>query len=155
MKRTEIYTDLKGQSYPLAALDPQEAHLLATFEQFAKDHTDWTQYRNFWMPQVRALYNARGLNAQERQATTLYRVAQDIGSRLAVAAGLARAPDYRSELEELIRTRFRTRREFCEATGISEDMLSHVLARRKHLAIDTLAEALERIGYTIHIMPRS
>jgi hypothetical protein len=82
-----------------------------------------------------------------------YRVGQDLGSRLAVAAGAARPPDYRDDLEELIRTRFRTRREFCEATGISEDMLSHVLARRKHLALDTLTEALNRIGYTLHIAP--
>jgi hypothetical protein len=49
--------------------------------------------------------------------------------------------------------RFKTRREFCEATGLSEDMLSHVLARRKHLAIDTLSSALEKVGYTLHIGP--
>jgi hypothetical protein len=32
-------------------------------------------------------------------------------------------------------------------------MLSHVLARRKHLAIDTLNAALEKIGFTLHIAP--
>lgn len=64
-----------------------------------------------------------------------------------------RAPDYRDELDELIRENFPTRRAFCEATGISEDMLCHVLARRKHLAIDTLNEALSRIGYTLRIQP--
>jgi hypothetical protein len=32
-------------------------------------------------------------------------------------------------------------------------MLSHVLARRKHLAIDTLESALGKIGYTLRIMP--
>lgn len=54
----------------------------------------------------------------------------------------------------MIRTHFHTRREFCEATGISEDMLSHVLAGRKHLAIDTLSQALARIGYRLQITPR-
>ena len=53
----------------------------------------------------------------------------------------------------LIHAKFRTRREFCEATGLSEDMLSHVLAKRKNLSIETLAEALAQIGYTIHITP--
>jgi hypothetical protein len=31
-------------------------------------------------------------------------------------------------------------------------MLSHVLSKRKHLAIDTLADALARVGYSIHIV---
>jgi hypothetical protein len=30
-------------------------------------------------------------------------------------------------------------------------MLSHVLAKRKHLGIETLTDALAKIGYTIHI----
>ena len=72
---------------------------------------------------------------------------------LVLSAGLARASDYRDELEELVRSRFGTRRAFCEATGLSEDMVSHVLARRKHLAIDTLTEALGRIGCALHIVP--
>jgi hypothetical protein len=80
-------------------------------------------------------------------------VAQDLASRLAISQGHASAPDYRDELEAIIRTHFPTRRAFCEATGLSEDMLSHVLARRKHLAIDTLEAALRRIGYGLHIAP--
>ena len=64
-----------------------------------------------------------------------------------------RRSDYRDDLEQLILTKFRSRREFCEATGLAEDMLSHVLAKRKNLAIDTLTEALEKVGYTIHIVP--
>jgi hypothetical protein len=85
----------------------------------------------------------------------LYRVARDIGSRLGVAQGIMGRSDYRDELELLILSRFKTRREFCDATGLSEDMLSHVLARRKHLAIDTLNAALEKVGYTVHIAPLS
>lgn len=33
-------------------------------------------------------------------------------------------------------------------------MLSHVLAKRKHLAVDTLADALAKIGYMLRIVPR-
>ena len=53
----------------------------------------------------------------------------------------------------MIRTVFPTQKAFCDATGLSEDLVSHVLARRKHLAIDTLSEALRRIGYHIEIVP--
>ena len=70
-----------------------------------------------------------------------------------VRTGFARAPDYRDKIEKIVSTEFPTRRAFCEATGISEDMLSHVLAHRKHLAIDTLTEALERIGYELELVP--
>ena len=72
---------------------------------------------------------------------------------MAVEAGIARVPDYRDELNELIRSRFQTRRQFCQATGLTEDMLSHVLVGRKHLAIDTLADALSRIGFSLRIVP--
>jgi len=40
---------------------------------------------------------------------------------------MARLPDYRDELEELIRTRFPSQQAFCQATGLSEDMLQPVL----------------------------
>ena len=71
-----------------------------------------------------------------------------------IAARRARQSDDRDELETLILTRCKNRRAFCESTGLSEDMLSHVLAKRKNLAIDTLAEALGKIGYAIHILPQ-
>jgi hypothetical protein len=32
-------------------------------------------------------------------------------------------------------------------------MLSHVLAKRKNLSIQTLADALGKIGYSLHIAP--
>jgi hypothetical protein len=87
--------------------------------------------------------------------TPVYRILQDLGSRLGIAQGKVRMSDYRDELEQLILTRFKTRRAFCEATGLSEDMLSHVLARRKHLGIDTLTDALAKIGFALHITPVS
>ena len=95
----------------------------------------------------------RGLERREVAQTAVWRIAGDLSSRIALEAGLVGPHDYRDELARLIRERFRTRREFCRATGISEDMLSHVLARRKHLAIDTLTEALAKIGYTLRIGP--
>jgi hypothetical protein len=32
-------------------------------------------------------------------------------------------------------------------------MLKHVLSRRKHLAVSTLAAALERMGYALRVVP--
>jgi hypothetical protein len=153
MKTNDIYTDLKGKLWKLSELSSDEQDLLAELFEYAQQCGDWTNYRNHWMAEVNRFFATRGMNRQEMQQTAVYRIAQDVGSRMAVSAGVARTTDYRDELENIIRTRFRTRREFCEATGLSEDMLSHVLARRKHLAINTLSEALEKVGYTIHITP--
>jgi hypothetical protein len=53
----------------------------------------------------------------------------------------------------LIRQKFASQRKFCEATGLSEDMLSHVLAGRKDLSLEKLTGALKRIGYQLRIVP--
>jgi hypothetical protein len=149
----DVYLDLKGRAHSLAALSVEERQLVAELQQGARTAPGWNEFDTFWTRAVADFYEARGLDRKQSRQTVVYRIGQDLSSRLGIAAGLARPPDYRDELEELIRTRFRTRRAFCEATGISEDMLSHVLARRKHLSIETLVEALARIGYTFQIVP--
>ena len=42
---------------------------------------------------------------------------------------------------------------FAKRDGISEDMLSHVLAGRKDL-VKLLSQALDRIGYSIEFVPQ-
>lgn len=147
------YVDLRGGRYALSGLDREERALVERLLDFAATNPEWNEYHNFWMPEVDRFYTPRGLSRREIIDTIPYRIGQDLGSRLGIRQGKVRQSDYRDELEQLILTRFRTRREFCEATGLTEDMLSHVLARRKHLAIDTLADALAKVGYTIHIAP--
>lgn len=147
------YVDLSGLVYALSGLDKEERELLARWKAYADSNPPWHEYRNLWMAEVGQFYEQRGLPRSQIIETPVYRVGQDIGSRLGIAQGKVRPSEYRDELLHLILTRFKTRREFCQATGLSEDMLSHVLARRKHLAIDTLNAALEKVGYKLHIAP--
>ena len=149
--KPDEYLNLEGNSISLRNLTGAERKLLDELERRAKQHPDWNDFSNFWIPKVADLYRGSGLSRREITRQPVFRIAQDIGSQLAVAAGLARVPDYRDDLELLIATKFHSRREFCEASGLSEDMVSHVLAKRKHLAINTLADALQRIGYRLHI----
>lgn len=155
MSSPKQYIDLDGRTYSVASLATDEQQLIEELFDRAASGPDWSDYRNFWMAKVGDFYKARGLTRKETIGTIPYRIGQDLCSRIGIKAGLMRPSDYRDELEGLIRTKFRTRREFCEATGLAEDMLSHVLAKRKHLAVDTLAEALAKIGYTLHIVPRA
>ena len=155
MFKANIYKDLRGEPIDVSHLDDAERELVTELVRYSEQHPDprTTKYWNFYVKRVGEFYTNRGLSRPATTQTTVWRIAQDIDGRLMIAAGLARAGDYRGELENLIITRFKTRRAFCEATGISEDMLSHVLARRKHLGIETLSDALAKIGYTIHITP--
>ena len=153
MKQASVYQDLKGRELALDDLPADERRLISELRSAAKKSKDWSSFSNLWMSKVSEFYSPRGLTRPQIRQTAGYRVGQDLDSRMAIAKGLARAPDYRDELESLIGERFQTRRAFCEATGLTEDMLSHVLSKRKHLAINTLEESLRRIGYTLHITP--
>lgn len=147
------YVNLKGDFICVADLTDAEQKFIAKLKRQAKQHPDWNEFWNFWTHGVADFYKESGLTRKQIRETGVYRIAQDLGSRLAIQAGVARAPDYRDELDALIRSRFQTRREFCQATGLTEDMLSHVLAGRKHLAIETLSEALQKIGFSLRIVP--
>jgi len=147
------YVNLKGDFISVADLTDAEQKCVAKLKRQAKQIDDWNEFENYWTREVFDFYKESGLTRTQIRATAVYRIAQDLGSRLAVKASIARVPDYRDELEHLIRSRYQTRREFCQATGLSEDMLSHVLAKRKHLAIETLSAALDRIGFSLKIVP--
>lgn len=153
MKQTDIYLDLKGSESSLAALTPAELLFIAEMKSMANKAADWSAFSNLWMARIVELYADQNLTRPQIRKTIVYRICQDLDSRLAVSKNMARQPNYRDELALLIEERFQTRRAFCDATGLSEDMLSHVLAGRKHLAINTLEESLHRIGFSLHIVP--
>ena len=150
---TEVYVDLHGVRYSLTHLDADEHDLIEELRQFSRDHPESSAFRNHFMGVVGGFYEQRGRSRHDVTQTVMWRIAQDIGSRLMVAEGSARAPSLREELVDLIESQFSSRREFCQATGLSEDMLSHVLAGRKNLSIGALTDALAKVGYTIHITP--
>jgi hypothetical protein len=151
MPRANVYVELDGNEICLLHLDDDEQKLVARIHRRARTNPDRTAFDNYWTVAVGAFYEARGLPRKAVPHTIPWRVAQDLSGRLGVTAGLVRLGDWRDDLEDLVREDFPTRRAFCEATGISEDMLSHVLAGRKDLSLAALTQALERIGYALHI----
>jgi hypothetical protein len=153
MKTAEVYVDLDGHRIALTALDAEERRLVARLRRRARANPDWNAFDNYWTVAVPAFYQAQGLARRAVPRTLVWRIAQDLSSRLGIAQGFIRPADYRDELEELIREKFPSRRAFCEATGIAEDMLSHVLAGRKDLSLEALTQALARIGYRLGIVP--
>ena len=142
-----------NQQFGFVVLDDAETTLLNELREYAREQNDWPAYRNFYIQRIHEFYQARGLPRDQIIRTPIWRIAQQISSQLQVQLGDAEAPDYRDQLSDLIQGGYSSRREFCEATGLSEDMLSHVLAKRKDFGIQTLSDALAKVGYEIHIVP--
>lgn len=153
MIQANINTTLDGSRYVIVVLDEEERKLIDALQRHGDKTKGWIEYRNYYIKKVGKFYENRGLSKQEVVETAVWKIAEGICGRLQVAAGEAEESDYRDELELLIQTKFGSRREFCNATGLSEDMLSHVLAGRKNFSIDKLGDALAKIGYTFHISP--
>lgn len=153
MIQTSVNTSQEGLRYVIVQLDEKERKLLEDLQRFGEETTNWPEFRNYYINKVGTFYESRGLSRKEVIETPIWKIAQDICGRIQIAQGEALPSDYRDELELLVQTKFGSRREFCKATGLSEDMLSHVLAGRKNFRIDTLTDALAKIGYTLHIAP--
>ena len=153
MIKGSIYTSLTGETFSLADLDADERRLMDELVARHRSAATWPEFRNHYIRAVDDLYASRGLPRREVTDTPVWKIAQDLNGRVMVRLRLAVPPDYRDKLADLIRADFPTQKAFCEATGLTEDLVSHVLARRKHLAIDTLTGALERIGYRLQIVP--
>ncbi len=151
MTQVDRYIELYGGEISLASLEADERKLVATLKRRAAAEPPWHEFGNFYVKLVGDFYQARGLKRRLVTRTAAWRIAQDLSGRLAVAQGVASIGDYRDTLEHIVLTRFKNRREFCKKTGLSETMLSHVLARRKHIAIDTLSRALHKIGFQLGI----
>ena len=123
------------------------------YKHWVAEGTDWTEFENERFRALSTLYDGRRIPRKESRRTALYQITQDMWVRLGIQQGYVEPPDYRDELAELIGKEFGTRREFCRKTGISEQMLSHALAHRKHIHIDRLVHALHKIGYRLSITP--
>lgn len=157
------HVDLDGNVWDLNDLDVDERRLFAEIRKQARRYETadgdalkrWCDFDNSWMPKVQAFYVARGVKPKRTTYAPVFQLAHDVSGRLSLALGLTREADYRDYLLEIIADQFRSRRAFCKATGISEDMLSHVLAGRKDLSVEALTKALARIGYTIRFEPRA
>jgi hypothetical protein len=147
------YVTLSGNNISLAGLDAQERALVARLRRRASAKTTWCDFRNYSMNAVGQFYDKRGISRKKAGQSPVFRIALDLSGRLGISQGKIRTPDYRHELQELVLNHFASRTAFCEATGISPDMLSHVLAGRKDLSLDSLSKALDRIGYRVGILP--
>ena len=130
-----------------------EAQLFEQAHRVYKESPDWLGFKQKWLNAALSYYDRINLPRREAIEKPLYRVIQDLGSRLMIRAGYAKMPGYREQIVAIIESKFKSRREFCEVTGLLETILSHMLKGRKEVSIPNLTEALEKIGYGLAIVP--
>lgn len=147
------HTNLHGVEINLDLFTHEETVIFEAARKDYRESPKWYEFKNKWLDAVVRFYDAQNLPRREAILKPLYRAVQDFGSRLMIDAGWARMPDYRQQIASIIEAKYDTRRQFCEATGLSEDMLSHVLHGRKDLSIGTLTDVLGKIGYGLSIVP--
>lgn len=132
--------------------DPDEQQIANRIMALFESATGASAFGNAWRALVFEFYRARKLTDVRILDSKLHRMGETLEDKLKLRTGTAAVPDYRDDLLEISK-RFSNRREFCEAAGISEDMLSHVIHSRKDFSIRALSEALGRIGYRIVLAP--
>jgi len=149
------YVDRHGTKISLVHLSVGERNLVRKLIRQAKEHPDWDEFDCFWPQAIQKFYLARNVPGKVIIQTAVYQIAIDLSSRLGIVCGLVRSEDYLGDIEQIIHERFESvKRGFCKATGLSEDMLSHVLAGRKDFSMQSLAQALDKIGYVLRVLPK-
>ena len=152
---SDVYLDLHGREYLLSKLETEERELVTLLQKEASER-DWNSFDSFWTKAIARFYTQHGRDWISARETVPFRIAQDLSGRLSIKTGMARLSDYRDELAHLIRTRYESRAEFCQTTGLTQDRLTTLLGRSVHLFSTTeLNEALGSIGYRLGVVPQS
>src|SRR6516162_2051000 len=122
-----VYQTITGRRIPVGKLSRSEKALLGRVQQKYNSRVDWTRFAAWWNVE----FTRSGLDPR----SPVYRVCQDLEARLGIQQGSVSPPDYRDFLADLIDSRFGSRQEFCQATGVDPGQLSRVFAGRADLSL--------------------
>lgn len=147
---TTTYRTMTGRTIDLAALSAKERDALTEVEGHYEQRPDWTEFARTWPALLRKRVWGRKKIPVKSQ---LYRVCQDMELRLGVAQGQVAPPDYRDHLADLIEEKFGSRYAFCQAAGLDQGNLSHVLAGRKDFSLDVLRRVTELLDVQLDLVP--
>ena len=88
----DTYTTHRGEILSLDFLDTEELILVSEIIDYAATNPNDWEFSNLWHAKVAALYDSRGMSRMKSRATVVYRIAQDLDSRLMVDQGHAVFP---------------------------------------------------------------
>ncbi len=145
-----MYLTLDNDEYSLDALDAEEQRLYQEVKRRFDTDMDAVEFTNFWMGLIRKQYES--IERAEIVALPLYKICQDLESRLAIRQGYAKEPDYRDLLADAIDMRYTSRYQFCKETGMDQGYLSSVLNKKKNTSFETFQRLLVLLNCRIAII---
>ena len=142
-----LYKTLNGEVFDLNKLTKREREIYSEVKAFYNLNTDWTEFSNLWITKIREAFSSTNPSLVTKK--NIYRICQDLESRLGVRQGYTREIDYRDLLADIINIHFKSRYQFCNKLAFDQGYLSSVLNRKKHISMNKLQEALDKINYRI------
>jgi len=146
-----LYRTLNGEVFDLNKLPAKQKSIYAELKSFYDINTEWPKFTNLWVAKVSEVFGAKE-QSSEIVEKPIYKICQDLDSRLGIRQGHTRESDYRDLLADIINIHFGSRYEFCKQTGIDQGYLSSILNRRKNLSLKMLQRILGKINYRIRFV---
>lgn len=142
-----MYKTLNGEVFDLDELTDELKTIYSVLKSHYDINTDWTEFTNLWITKVREAFSDK--QPSEIVEEPIYKICQDLDSRLGIRQGYTREPDYRDLLADIISLHFGSRYQFSKEIGIDEGYLSSVLNKKKNLSLEKLQEILKKMNYRI------
>src|SRR3989344_1640138 len=141
------YTILSGRACHLDALTDHELSALREVLDHLRHNPSWVSFGAAWPLIVRRwIGEAAFFEAAAERTCGLYRICQDIESRIGIAEGRVAPADYRDILVGWIEERFPSTHAFCGAAGMDDEPLSRALSGQKDLSIESFEGLLRVLG---------
>ena len=145
-----IYVTLNGEFFDFNKLTEVEQELFSRMIQDFEQNLEWAEFKNLWMKEIKKAFLKEEItNIVEMP---IYKIYQDLGSKLGIKQGYTRDSDYRDLLKDLINLKYASRYQFCKQTGFDESYLSNILNKRRELSIQKLEQILKTMGYRIEFV---
>ncbi len=138
---TEVYRTITGRVVPLTGLSATERKFLGQVRRKYHARPQWTKFASWWTVE----FDRSGLP----DSSVVYRLCDDLESRLGIAQGKVAPPDYRDFLADVIEERYKSRYEFCKEIGFDQGYLSRVLAGQADLSMAMLRKLLSALEVTL------
>lgn len=148
-----LYKTLNGTVFNLDELPAELKTVYREVKSLYDTNVDWTEFTNLWISKIREVFSDREPSVIVEEP--LYKICQDIESRLGIRQGYTREPDYRDLLADIISLHYKSRYQFCREIGVDEGYLSSVLNKKKNLSLEKLQEILNRTNYRIAFIEKA
>ena len=138
-----LYRTLKSEVFDLGRLPAKQKSIYAELKSSYDLNIEWTRFTNLWITKVKEALKDE--EPSEMVEEPIYKICQDLDSRLGIRQEYTKEPDYQDLLADVINLHFGSRYQFCKQTGVDEGYLSSILSRKKN-------PSLKMVGWLLALL---